>query len=529
MNMIKQATPFVPLADKTGLNARHANIPSKYDTQKKFESEYVHPILGKLNPTIQNWVMGKAVKTQSEFDVPMKEVYDKITQAQDFTHTDITRDPNYINKLNSYRSSPNSQLEPIPESISFSYWPGVPGYDQPSYYPMIRTVYSSPFSQAMINGVRRPLIGDVNGLYDYFHNYNYFDQNKYNNTQTNVIEHEAIGHGGNQAKSKSEFYKPIAEREGKSVEEIVPIDKKFTPTYWNNEMADGNGIDEFTQSLHAVKRQGREWGYPVDSDNDEEVTQAFRDTINRIQKMPLEQARQLPMESQRFRSYLNNTRQYNSYKENPDSNGFMNRMRKIYNNFKSFHPEDQNNPQLMDKTTEDVLYYTTPETLKGLLARKNNAQLNKQAACKTDKNINLIKLAKEYSDIPDTNLLKADNIQSETLKGAYTDKEIAAMSPKEKEELAALDYRLFDEENNTFSDSAINDLSNWIGLGGGLAAGTAAYNATGNRAAAAIAALGTGIGGGYLAQYLTKKIMNAGRPDYKKYEEYSFPGVSLVF
>jgi hypothetical protein len=104
------------------------------------------------------------------------------------------------------------------------------------------------------------------------------------------------------------------------------------------------------------------------------------------------------------------------------------------------------------------------------------------------------------------------------------------MTPEEKEELAALDYRLFDEENNTFSDSAINDLSNWIGLGGGLAAGSAVYKATnGNPVASAIAALGTGIGGGYLSQFITKQIMNSGRPKYKKYEEYSFPGVSLVF
>ena len=96
----------------------------------------------------------------------------------------------------------------------------------------------------------------------------------------------------------------------------------------------------------------------------------------------------------------------------------------------------------------------------------------------TNNKLSLVKLAKEYTDIPDTNLLKADNIQSKTLKGAYTDKEIAKMSPEEKAELAALDYRLFDEENNTFSDSTINDLSNWIGLGGGIAAGSAVYEAT---------------------------------------------------
>lgn len=148
----------------------------------------------------------------------------------------------------------------------------------------------------------------------------------------------------------------------------------------------------------------------------------------------------------------------------------------------------------------------------------------------TTNKLSLVKLAKEYSDISDTNLLKADNIQSETLRGAYTNKEIAKMSPEEKAELAALDYRLFDEENNTFSDSAINNLSNWVGLGGGIAAGSAVYKATdGNPVASALAALGAGIGGGYLAQYLTKKVMNSGRPNYKKYEEYSFPGVSLVF
>lgn len=176
------------------------------------------------------------------------------------------------------------------------------------------------------------------------------------------------------------------------------------------------------------------------------------------------------------------------------------------------------------KTGDYILNSINEATYNGISGLQN-PNLNKYASQKN----NLTKLAKEYVDIEDTNLLSADNIQSKTLKGAYTDKEIAAMSPKEKAELAALDYRLFDEENSTFSDSAINDLSNWIGLGGGLAAGTAAYQATGSRGAAALAALGTGIGGGYLAQYLTKKIMNAGRPEYKKYDEYTFPGVSLVF
>lgn len=142
----------------------------------------------------------------------------------------------------------------------------------------------------------------------------------------------------------------------------------------------------------------------------------------------------------------------------------------------------------------------------------------------------LIKLAKDYTDIEDTNLLKADNIQSETLKGAYTDKEISKMSPKEKEELAALDYRLFDEENNTFSDSTVNNIVNALALSGGLIAGGAVFNETkGNSAASALTALGVGIGGGYLAQYLTNKIRNSGRPDYKKYDELSFPGISLVF
>jgi hypothetical protein len=47
----------------------------------------------------------------------MSEVYDKFIHAQGFKHNAITGDPNYINKLNTYRSSPNSQLQPIPESI----------------------------------------------------------------------------------------------------------------------------------------------------------------------------------------------------------------------------------------------------------------------------------------------------------------------------------------------------------------------------------------------------------------------------
>lgn len=373
-NMIKQAMPFIPLADKTGLNARHTNIPSKSDSQRRFESEYVHPILGNLEPYRKRYANGTLPNNMFQKEVPMREVYDKIIQAQGFRHNAITSDPNYINKLNSHRSAPNSQLEPIPESINFRYTPGT--FDQPGYNPSKRLVYSSPFNQDMIRKMRIPFLGDVNGFNDYFHNYDYFDQNTYNNTQTHVIAHEAIGHAGNSPVFEDRFYKPIAEREGKPIDEIVSIDKKFLPTYWSNQASQGNGLYEFTQSLHAAKRQGREWGYPVDSDNDEEVVQAFRDTINRIQKMPIEQARQLPPESQRLRSYLNNARQFNSYEENPDSNRFMNKMKKIYNRVKSLHPEDQNNPHLMDQTTEDVLYYTTPETLKGLLARKNNTQLN---------------------------------------------------------------------------------------------------------------------------------------------------------
>lgn len=375
-NMIKQAMPFVPLADKTGLNALRTNIPSKSDSQRRFESEYVHPILGNLEPYRKRYANGTLPNNMFQKEVPMREAYDKIIQAQGFRHNDITRDPNYINKLNSYRSSPNSQLQPIPESIKFSYAPE--RLDEPAYNVPTRTVYSSPLNQNMMSKMRIPLLGDLNGFNDYFNNnYDYYDQNDYNNTQTHVIAHEAIGHAGNMAALDSQFYKPIAEREGKPVNEIrTSFQQKFLPTYWSDQAAQGNGLYEFTQSLHAAKRQGREWGYPVDSDNNEEVTQAFRDTINRLQKMPIEQARQLPAESQRFRSYLNNARQFNSYKEDTDSNWFMNKMRNLYSNFKSLHPEDQNNPQLMDQTTEDVLYYTTPETLKGLLARKNNTQLN---------------------------------------------------------------------------------------------------------------------------------------------------------
>lgn len=374
--MIKQAMPFVPLADKTGLNARHANLASKDDSQRKFESEYIHPILGNRDQYRKSYANGTLPNNMVQKEVPMREAYDKIIQAQGFKHNDITRDPNYINRLNSYRSSPNSQLQPIPESIKFTYAPAE--FNEPGYHFPTRTVYSSPLNQNMISKMRIPLLGDLNGLNDYFNNdYNYYSQNDYNNTQTHVIAHETIGHAGNAAVPDSQFYKPIAEREGIPVDEVVPMDKKFLPTYWSNKAAMGNGLHEFTQSLHAAKRQGREWGYPVDSDNNEEVTQAFRDTLNRIQRIPSEQAHQLPVESQRLRSYLNNARQFNSFKENPDSNGFMNGMRKLYNRAKSLHPEDQNNPQLMDQITEDVLYYTTPETLKGLLAGKNNIQLNR--------------------------------------------------------------------------------------------------------------------------------------------------------
>lgn len=365
--------PFVPLADKTGLHDQYRASIAPYNAQKKFESQYVHPILGKLEPYVNHPTLG-TVSNAIHKEVPMREAYDKIIQAQGFRHNDITIDPNYINKLNSYRSSPNSQLKPIPKSISFLYLQDskhFPRFNRPNYDFKTNNVSAAPLGNEAMKMLSRPGTGNHNGLYDYFNNYNYFDQNKYNNMQTSVVAHETIGHGGNQAKDTSSFYKPIAEREGKPLNEIVPIKEKFTPTYWSNEP---NGLNEFTQSLHAAKRQGREWGYPVDSDNNDEVTQAFRDTFNRVQKIPLDQARQLPMESQRLRSYLNSARQYNSYDK--DSSWLMKKMKGMYNYFKSYNPEDQNNPQLMDQITEDVLYYTTPETLKGLLSNNNNTQLN---------------------------------------------------------------------------------------------------------------------------------------------------------
>lgn len=375
-NMIKQAMPFVPLADKTGLHAQHHARQAPIIAQRKFESEYVHPILGKLEPyTNHPFNIGNNTLQR---EIPMSEAYDKIIQAQGFTHNNITRDPNYINRLNSYRSSPNSQLRPIPESLKFFYMHDLdpeisellPALKVPYYSPDVNSVNSTPMSQDTIRRLHHPYTGGINGLYDYFNNrYNYLSRNDYNNTQTSVVAHEALGHAGNFPVDFTSFYRPIAEREGKSFNEIVPIREKFLPTYWGQ---GSNGEAEFTQSLHAAKRQGREWGYPVDSDNDEEVTQAFRDTLNRIQRIPIEQARQLPVESQRLRAYLNNARQYNSYREDPDSNQLMNKIRKLYNEFESYGAEDQNNPQLMDQTTEDVLYYTTPETLKGLLARNNN-------------------------------------------------------------------------------------------------------------------------------------------------------------
>jgi hypothetical protein len=61
--MIKYASPFVPLADKTGLHEQYRINVQAPHAQKKFESEYVHPILGKLNPTSTSYIMGKEVKT----------------------------------------------------------------------------------------------------------------------------------------------------------------------------------------------------------------------------------------------------------------------------------------------------------------------------------------------------------------------------------------------------------------------------------------------------------------------------------
>lgn len=371
--------PFVPLEGVKYQQRSHVeNMAKARQAQEKFKYEYEHPILGKY-PKTGNEDPESIGTQENSGQVPMSEVYDKFVHAQGFKHNAITGDPNYINQLNTYRSSPNSQLQPIPESIQFfrNRW------SPASYNPQWKTVQAMPMGTEAIEALRQRWSdrimspGNRNGLWDYAANYNYFDQNDYNKLQTGIAAHEAIGHAGNFPKPYSDFYKPIAERESKSPFEISrSFSKKFEPTYWGGV----NGEAEFIQSLHAAKRQGREWGYPVDSDNNEEVTSAFRNTINRIQKMPIDQARQLPLESQRLRAYLNSARQYNSYKEDPNSDWFMrfiNKQRKQYNDHKSFYDaEDQNNPQLMDQITEDVLYYTTPETLKGLLARKNNTQLN---------------------------------------------------------------------------------------------------------------------------------------------------------
>lgn len=357
--------PFIPLADKTGLNEQSSFKYQAPHAQEKFESEYEHPIIGKLSQLEPHPITGTPTKNKYRNYVPIREVYDKFTQAQGFRHNAITGDPDYINKLNSYRSSQNSQLEPIPDSVNFSYNPAVA--KEPAYISGLNLVSAYPAGMEQIKQMRNGgfLIGNTYGAQDYLNNYNFFDRNDYNKLQTSGAAHEAIGHAGNWP--KADFYKPIAEREGKPVEEIVPIEHKFWPTYWGR-----GSVPEFTQSLHAAKRQGREWGYPVDSDNNEEVTQAFRDTFNRVQKMPLEEVRQLPLETQRLRAYLNNARQFNSYKGNQNSN----EAGQIFNYLKSIRSKDQNNPQLMDQITEDVLYYTTPETLKGLLARKNNTKLN---------------------------------------------------------------------------------------------------------------------------------------------------------
>ena len=369
-SMIKYASPFVPLADKTGLIEQSRFKYQAPHVQEIFESEYEHPIIGQFparepHPYIANETIPG---TKTKGNVPMREVYDKFIQAQGFKHNATTGDPDYINKLNAYRSSPNSQLEPIPDSVNFSYNPAVA--KEPAYISGLNWVSAYPADMEKIKEMRHGnfLIGNTYGAQDYLNNYNFFDRNDYNKLQTSGAAHEALGHAGNWP--KADFYKPIAEREGKPVEEIVPIEHKFWPTYWGR-----GSVPEFTQSLHAAKRQGREWGLPVDSDNNEEVTQAFRDTFNRVQKMPLNEVRQLPLETQRLRAYLNNARQFNSYKEDSNSSGFKNRAGYIWNYLKSIRSEDQNNPQLMDQTTEDVLYYTTPETLKGLLA-SNNTQVN---------------------------------------------------------------------------------------------------------------------------------------------------------
>jgi hypothetical protein len=107
--------------------------------------------------------------------------------------------------------------------------------------PAFKTVYSSPMRYDAMESLRRAkgIKGDFNGLKDYFNNYNYFDQNRYNKLQTDSVAHEAIGHAGNYP-DKARFYEPIARREGKSVKEIVPIEEKFWPTYWKR------GVSEFT-------------------------------------------------------------------------------------------------------------------------------------------------------------------------------------------------------------------------------------------------------------------------------------------
>lgn len=138
----------------------------------------------------------------------------------------------------------------------------------------------------------------------------------------------------------------------------------------------------------------------------------------------------------------------------------------------------------------------------------------------------LIKVASGELDIAN---LRQKDLQSPLLQEIYTDKEIKALSDEEKEDLAATDYRLWDEQNNIFSDSRISNIGNIAGLLAGLGVGGITYAETNKPALALASSLATGIGAGYLGQYLINKTMNIGRPNYKKYNDLSFPGYALVF
>lgn len=377
--LIKIASPFIPLGKSTGMHAqgeytlhindedyvkKNPNVPKRI----KYHSQYRHPF---VKTNYQN--AGTQVKP-GVMSYPMRTVYDYHMNSRG-AQNQFTRSPEFFNTLNQHRQHYNSQLQPIPSNVNFGDLRDYHLKDNHDnntqwYWPEKNYVNATPVSLKSIEDKVGPNV-TYGGLRLLNSTYN-GDVAQYNAINDQAMGHEAVGHAGNipvgsYKTNYQEFYRPLALRENININDIPRLREKFPVAYIGQE-------PEFLQSMSALKSQGRAWGYNVDSQDNDEVTQAFRDTLNKLQTDT--DTSNWKDETLRMRDYLNNIRAFNaSYKPTKTGdnlNDFLNMKQHadyILDNYK-----DGNNPHLIPQATEDILYYTTPQTLKGLLGnyRYNN-------------------------------------------------------------------------------------------------------------------------------------------------------------